>query len=65
GKMVARIRAIDIYTFDNPSVLNAFIRAVVRNFDEMFFYLGMLYAFTNPFVQTMHDKVAKVVVIDE
>jgi uncharacterized RDD family membrane protein YckC len=65
GKMVARIRAIDIYLFDNPSWKQSFIRAILRNFDEMFFYLGMLYALTNPFTQTIHDKLSKVVVIDD
>ena len=65
GKMVARIRAIDIFTFDNPSWKNSFIRAVLRNFDEMFFYLGMLYALTNPFIQTIHDKFSNVVVIND
>jgi uncharacterized RDD family membrane protein YckC len=65
GKMVARIRAVDIYLFDNPSLGQSFIRGVLRNFDEMFFYLGMLYALTNPFVQTIHDKFSKVVVIDD
>jgi len=65
GKMVARIRAVDIYTLDNPTWKNAFIRALLRNVDEMFFYLGMFYALTNPFVQTLHDKLSKVVVIDD
>jgi uncharacterized RDD family membrane protein YckC len=65
GKMVARIRAIDIYLFDNPSLGESFIRAFLRNFDEMFFYLGMLYALTNPFTQTIHDKFSKVVVIND
>jgi uncharacterized RDD family membrane protein YckC len=65
GKMIARIRAVDIYLLDNPSWGQSFIRALLRNFDEMFFYLGMLYAFTNPFTQTIHDKLSKVVVIDD
>jgi uncharacterized RDD family membrane protein YckC len=65
GKMMARIRAIDIYTLDNPSWKDSFIRAIIRNFDEMFFYLGMLYALTNPLTQTIHDKFSKVVVIDD
>jgi len=65
GKMIARIRVIDIYTMDNPNLQTAFIRAIVRNLDEMLFYLGMLYALTNPFVQTLHDKISKVVVIDD
>jgi uncharacterized RDD family membrane protein YckC len=63
--MVARIRAIDIYTMDNPDIKNSFIRALIRNFDEMIFYLGMLYALTNPLTQTIHDKISKVVVIDD
>jgi uncharacterized RDD family membrane protein YckC len=65
GKMIARIRAVDIYMLDNPSWESSFIRALVRNFDEMFFYLGMLFALTNPFRQTIHDKISKVVVIDD
>jgi uncharacterized RDD family membrane protein YckC len=65
GKMVARIRTVDIYLLDNPSWWQSFIRAIIRNFDEMFFYLGMLYALTNPFTQTIHDKFSKVVVIND
>jgi uncharacterized RDD family membrane protein YckC len=65
GKMVAHIRAVDIYLLDNPSWQQSFMRALVRNFDEMFFYLGMLFALTNPFTQTLHDKISKVVVIDD
>jgi uncharacterized RDD family membrane protein YckC len=65
GKMVARIRAVDINTLDNPSLKTSFLRALLRNIDEMFFYLGMFYALTNPFVQTLHDKLSKVVVIDD
>ena len=65
GKMIARIRAVDIYSLDNPSWSKSFLRAVIRNFDEMFFYLGMFFALTNPFVQTIHDKISKVVVIND
>jgi len=65
GKMVVKIKAVDIYTLDNPSLKNSFLRAVLRNVDEMFFYLGMLFALTNPFVQTLHDKLSKVIIIDD
>jgi uncharacterized RDD family membrane protein YckC len=65
GKMALKIRVVDIYLFDNPSWNQSFIRAIIRNFDEMFFYLGMLYALTNPFTQTLHDKLSKVIVIDD
>ena len=65
GKMMAKIRVVDIYTLDNPSWSQSFLRGFLRNFDEMFFYLGMLYALTNPFVQTIHDKISKVIIIDD
>ena len=65
GKMIVKIKIIDAQTFDKPTFLKAFIRSAVRNFDEMFFYLGMLYALTNPLTQTIHDKISKVVVIDD
>ena len=65
GKMVAQIRVIDIYTMDNPDIKTSFIRALIRNFDEMIFYLGMLYALTNPLTQTIHDKLSEVVIIDD
>ena len=65
GKIVARIRTIDIYSFDTPSLSSAMLRAVVRVFSEMLLYLGFLFALTNPFIQTIHDKISKVVVIDD
>jgi len=65
GKIVAKIRVVDIYLLDKPSWQTSFIRAILRNFDEMFFYLGMLFALTNPFVQTIHDKLSKVIVVND
>jgi len=65
GKILAKIKAVDIYTLDNPSWNTSFLRAFIRNFDEMFLYLGMFFALTNPFVQTIHDKISKVVVIND
>ena len=65
GKMVARIRTINIFTLDKPNLSTSFLRAVLRNFDEMFFYLGMLYALVNPFTQALHDKFSKVIVVDD
>jgi uncharacterized RDD family membrane protein YckC len=63
GKMVMKIEVIDIETFDKPSWYRSFIRSVVRNFDEMFFYLGMVYAVFDPYNRAIHDIVGKCVVI--
>ena len=65
GKMIVKIRVVDIETLDNPSYGRAFIRSVVRNFDEMFFYLGMLYAIVDPLNRAIHDIVGKCVVIED
>jgi uncharacterized RDD family membrane protein YckC len=65
GKLVLKIRAIDVVTMDNPSLARSFLRVLFKNIDEMFFYFGMLFALTNPLIQTLHDKISKVVVIDE
>jgi len=65
GKMIIRNRVVDIFLLDNPSWKNSFIRAVLRFLDESFFYLGMLYSLTNPFIQTIHDKFSDVVVVDD
>jgi uncharacterized RDD family membrane protein YckC len=65
GKMIVKIRVVDVETLDNPSHLRAFIRSVVRNFDEMFFYLGMAYAVVDPLNRAIHDIVGKCVVVED
>jgi uncharacterized RDD family membrane protein YckC len=63
GKMIMKIEIIDIETFDKPNWYRSFVRSVVRNFDEMFFYLGMLYAIVDPFNRAIHDIIGKCVAI--
>jgi uncharacterized RDD family membrane protein YckC len=63
GKVLMKIEVIDIETFDKPDFFRSFIRSVVRNFDEMFFYLGMLYAIFDPYNRAIHDIIGKCVVI--
>jgi len=65
GKMVTKIRVIDIDTLDNPSWLRSLIRSIMRNFDEMFFYLGMAYAIVDPLNRAIHDMVGKSVVVED
>jgi uncharacterized RDD family membrane protein YckC len=64
GKMVTKIRVVDIKTLDNPSWGKSLIRSVVRNFDEMFFYLGMAYAVVDPLNRAIHDITGQCVVIE-
>ncbi len=65
GKMIVKIKVIDIQTLDTPTHLRAFIRSLFRNFDEMFFYLGMLYAIVDPLNRAIHDIVGRAVVVED
>ena len=64
GKMVTKIRVVDVKTLDNPSWGKSLIRSIVRNFDEMFFYLGMAYAIVDPLNRAIHDIVGNSVVVE-
>ena len=65
GKMITKIRVVDIQTLDTPSHFRSFIRSLFRNFDEMFFYLGMLYAFADRFNRAIHDIIGNSIVIED
>ena len=64
GKIIMKIRVLEIRTLDNPSVLSALNRGIFRVVSEMFFYLGFLWGMLNPERQTWHDKTAKTLVVD-
>jgi len=65
GKMITKTRVVDIETLDNPSWGRSLLRSIMRNFDEMFFYLGMAYAVVDPLNRAIHDIVGKCVVIED
>ena len=64
GKIVMKIRVIDINTLDNPNVLISLNRAIFRVISELIFYLGFLWGLLDPSRQTWHDKTAKTFVIN-
>jgi uncharacterized RDD family membrane protein YckC len=63
GKYLAKIRAVSQESGELLGYPMAFLRAVVRIPDEMFFYLGFLPAFFSPWRQTLHDRVSGCVVV--
>ena len=65
GKMITRIKIIDTKTFDKPNWSFAFIRSVFRNFDEMFFYAGMMVAFFDPYNRALHDVIGRCVIVED
>ena len=64
GKIVMKIRVIEIKTLLNPSVVSSLNRAIFRVISEMLFYLGFLWGMLDPSRQTWHDKTAKTLVVN-
>ena len=64
GKIVMKIRVIEIATMQKPKVLSALNRAIFRIISEMLFYFGFLWGLLDPARQTWHDKTAKTLVVD-
>jgi len=64
GKLLMKIKVIQIKTFTNPDVISSLNRAIFRVISEMFFYLGFLWGMMQVSRQTWHDKTAKTLVIN-
>ena len=64
GKIVMKIRVIEIKTLDNPNVISSLNRAIFRIISEMLFYLGFLWGMMEPLRRTWHDYTAKTLVVN-
>jgi len=64
GKMAAGIRIIDYNTFQRVSLQSALLRSAVRIISESAFYVGFVMAYYTEARQTLHDKIAKTLVVD-
>lgn len=64
GKIVMKIRIVEIRTLSNPGFLSAFNRSVFRIVSEVLFYLGFLWALFDPARRSWHDLSAKTLVIN-
>jgi uncharacterized RDD family membrane protein YckC len=64
GKIVMKIRVLEVATLDTPSFMASLTRAIFRVVSEVVFYIGFIIAFFDLNKQTLHDKVAKSVVVD-
>ncbi len=64
GKIVMKIRVIEVKTLSNPSFFSAFNRAVFRIVSEALLYFGFAWAFLDPYRRSWHDWTAKTVVIN-
>ena len=64
GKIMMKIKVIELKTLDNPNVLVSLNRAIFRVISETIFYLGFLWGMLNPSRQAWHDLTAKTLVVD-
>jgi len=64
GKLLLKIRVIEIATLSNPNVIQALNRSIFRIVSEMMFYLGFLWGMMDKTKQTWHDKTAKTLVVN-
>lgn len=64
GKIIMKIRVIEIATLSNPSFLSAFNRSVFRVVSEILFYMGFVWAMLDPYRRSWHDRTARTLVIN-
>jgi len=64
GKMMMKIRVIELHSASFPSFFTAINRALFRGLSEILFYAGFIWGLLDPAAQTWHDKTARTVVID-
>ena len=64
GKIVMKIRVVDMSTLQNPIFSSALNRGIFRVISEMLFYLGFAWAFYNGNRQSWQDKTARTIVVD-
>ena len=64
GKIIMKIRVIEIATLSNPGFLSSFNRSVFRVISEALFYLGFVWAILDPYRRSWHDRTARTLVIN-
>lgn len=64
GKIVVKIKVIEIGLLDNPNTQQALVRSLFRALSEFLMYLPFLYLLTNSLRLGLHDRVANTIVVE-
>jgi uncharacterized RDD family membrane protein YckC len=64
GKMLVKIRVIDFNNFSKVTLVQAIARSFIRIISESIFYIGFMLSFYSKSKQTLHDKLAKTLVVN-
>jgi uncharacterized RDD family membrane protein YckC len=65
GKMLVKIRVIDFNHFGKITFVQSLLRALTRIASEAIFYIGFILSFYTESKQTLHDKFAKTLVVND
>ena len=64
GKIISKIKIIDFNHLGRISFTTALFRSFTRLISESAFYIGFIFAYYTESRQTLHDKVAKTLVVN-
>jgi uncharacterized RDD family membrane protein YckC len=64
GKIVMKIRVVEVKTLSNPTLLSAFNRSIFRIASELVLYFGFIWGMLDPYKRTWHDFTARTLVVD-
>ena len=64
GKLLMKIKVIEVKTLDNPNILSSLNRAIFRIVSQQALFLGFLWGMLSPSKQTWHDLTAKTLVVN-
>ncbi|WP_297812249.1 RDD family protein [uncultured Helicobacter sp.] len=64
GKIVVKIRILEVELLDNPSLKQALVRSLLRAFSEFLMYLPFFYIFANPLRRGLHDMATNTLVVE-
>ncbi|WP_104697643.1 MULTISPECIES: RDD family protein [unclassified Helicobacter] len=63
GKILTKIRVVMIDTLDSPDLLFSLVRILIKELGTFFLFSTYFFAFDNNLVRTLHDRVAKTIVV--
>lgn len=64
GNYLMKIKVVDENSLETLNIFMALSRSMIRIISESIFYIGFLFAFFSPKVQTFHDKFTNAVVVN-
>lgn len=63
GKILTRIRIIMVDTLDRPDFFSSLIRVFAKELGTFFLFSTYFFVFDNVFIRTLHDRIARTIVV--